>query len=195
MNTRQSQKADTRRRIVARAMRLCGDRGFAQMRTADVARAARLSHGAIFVHFPTREDLLLAVAERIGQEITLRLHQLATHGASLREVLKAHLAAIEEREDEYRRLVIDRPMLPQGFQVGWTCLQSAVSHHIAQAAQREMDAKVIRRMPMHLLFNTWLGLLHHYLAHQELFAPGRSVLAEHGKELLDHFLHLLQTRD
>ena len=195
MRARQARKTETRRRIVARAMRLCGARGFAQVRTADVARAARLSHGAIFVHFPTREALLLAVAEQIGQEITERLHELVEGGASLREVLEAHLACIREREDEYRRLIVDRPALPDAFRHTWTGLQSAVSFHIAQAAEREMAVGRIRRMPVHLLFNTWLGLLHHYLAQQDLFAPGRSVLAEHGRELLDHFLHLLQTRD
>jgi hypothetical protein len=46
-------------------------------------------------------------------------------------------------------------------------------------------------MPLHLLFNTWIGLIHHYLMNRELFAPGASVVERHGRELLDHFMYLI----
>jgi len=42
-----------------------------------------------------------------------------------------------------------------------------------------------------LLFNTWLGLIHHYLGNRDLFAPGHSVVERHGSMLLDHFVGLL----
>jgi len=193
MNARLAQKEQTRRRIVERAAGLCARTGFAALRTADVARAARLSHGAVFVHFPSREDLLVAVAAQIGTEIAERLHTLAAKGASLRAVLRAHLACLAEREDAYRWLVIEGPGLPEGFRSSWIGLQSAVSFHIAQAAGREMAAGRVRPMPIHLLFNTWVGLVHYYLANRDQFAPGRSVLAERGEELLDHYLSLLRS--
>jgi AcrR family transcriptional regulator len=194
MPTRAAQKARTRERIVDQATRLCAARGFLELRTADVARAARLSHGAIFVHFPTREDLLVAVAARIGTQITERLHALASEEAPLRAVLKAHLACLREREEEYRWLVIEGPTLPAGFKSAWVGLQSAVAFHIAEAAEREMAQGRIRAMPVHLLFNTWIGLLHHYLANREQFSPRRPLIAALGEELLDHFLSLLRTR-
>jgi hypothetical protein len=46
-------------------------------------------------------------------------------------------------------------------------------------------------MPMHLLFNTWIGLVHHYMVNRDLFAPEGSVIARRGKELLDHYMGLL----
>ena len=54
-----------------------------------------------------------------------------------------------------------------------------------------MNAGAIEPMAPHLLFNTWLGLLHHYVANRDLFAPGGSVLERRGNELLDHTMHLL----
>lgn len=37
----------------------------------------------------------------------------------------------------------------------------------------------------------WIGLVHHYLMNRDLFAPGESVIARRGRELLDHYMGLL----
>ena len=47
-------------------------------------------------------------------------------------------------------------------------------------------------MPYHLFFNTWVGLLHYYIANASSFAPGESVLKRYGHQLRDHFLMLVQ---
>jgi len=193
-NARARQKADTRRRILAQATRLCARRGFVRTRTIDVARAARVAHGSVFVHFPSREDLMAAVVAGMAGEITDALHRLATGGATLREVLAAHLQCLAEREDQIRWLLLEAPLLPAGFHTAWVGLQSAVSFHLAEAAEREMAAGRIRRMPLHLLFNTWIGLVHHYVINRDLFAPRGGVLRAHGPELLEHFLELVATQ-
>lgn len=187
------QKADTRRRILQKAKLLCARRGFARTRTLDVARAARVSHGSVFVHFPSREDLITAVVSEMALEITDALHALASEGASLREVLAAHLECLAEREDQVRWLLVDGPVLPEGFRLAWLGLQSAISFHVSQAAERDMAAGRVRRLPLHLVFNTWIGLVHHYVMNRELFAPGQSVLRAHGRMLLAHFLALVST--
>ena len=70
-------------------------------------------------------------------------------------------------------------------------VQSAISHHISEVAERDMAAGKIRRMPVHLLFNTWLVLIHYYLANRRLFAPAGSVLKKHGVQLHEHFVSLI----
>ncbi|MCE2982698.1 MAG: hypothetical protein LW832_03930 [Parachlamydia sp.] len=45
-----------------------------------------------------------------------------------------------------------------------------------------------RSYPLHFLLNSWLGLIHYYLMHRDLFAPGASVVARCGKDLLNQFL-------
>ena len=191
---RESQKAETRQRILAQATRLCARRGFARTRTIDVAKAAKVSHGSVFVHFSSREALIGAVVGEMAREITDVLHARAAAGGSLRDALQAHLEALEAREDEIRWLLLEGPMLPAGFHTAWVGLQSAVSVHLGEAAEREMAAGRVRRMPLHLLFNTWIGLVHHYLINRDLFSPKRSVIREHGPVLLEHFLDLISTK-
>lgn len=190
-NQRVLQKSHTRRRILDKAKVMCARRGFTHTRTIDVARAARVSHGSVFVHFPTREDLMTAVVSETAREITDELHALAASGASLRDALVAHLRCLAEREGQVRWLLLEAPLLPKGFHLAWVGLQSAIAFHLSRAAERDMAEGRVRRMPLHLLFNTWIGLVHHYLINRELYSPGRSVLEEHGSALLDHFMSLI----
>src|SRR5207245_2072639 len=109
--TRQEQKAATRDRLVNAAMALFARKGIVQTTTADIAKSIRMSHGVVFLHFPKRDDLVIAVI------------------------------------DEF-----ERP----------------------------------------LLFNTWIGLVHHYLVNRDLFATGDSVISEHGDALVQHLITLVK---
>ena len=128
---------------------------------------------------------------RLACEITDALHALSTAGASVRDVLTAHVECLVAREHQIRWLLLETPMLPKGFHSAWLSLQSAVSVHLSGPVEREMASGRIRQMPLHLLFNSWIGLIHHYVINRDLFAPGRSVLREHGPMLVDHFMNLL----
>ena len=127
-------------------------------------------------------------AEQIGGG----LHELAGAEATVRDVLAAHLAGLAEHEAIHARFVMEGPLLPPYARATLLGIQSAISAHLSQAAEHEMAAGEIRAMPLPLLFNTWLGLVHHYLTNRELFAPGQSVVERWGPTLLDHYVGLLR---
>ncbi|MSO64737.1 MAG: TetR/AcrR family transcriptional regulator [Alphaproteobacteria bacterium] len=188
---RPERKVATRQRLVDRTRYLCERQGFLRLRTADVARAARLSHGAVFVHFPTREALLREVAGDLGRAITDRLYEQVEGGAALPTVLQAHLAALAERETLYRHLLIEGPLLSDDFRLVWIGVQSAVAHHIGDAARAAMAAGTIRPMTLSLLIATWVGLVHHYCVNRDLLVAADPVLAARGGELVEHFMALV----
>jgi AcrR family transcriptional regulator len=188
---RQLQKEQTAARIVASARQLFAARGVMATPTADIASAAAISHGAVFVHFPTRDDLLIALVDQFGRDLAAEIKTEPGSEASLRTTLERHLTTLERHEDLYARLVMEGPLLPERVRVGLTMLQSAVSHELHRAADVEARAGRLRTIPHHLLFNTWIGLVHHYLINRDLFAPGRSVIRAHRRELVDHFHKLI----
>ncbi len=188
---RTAQKERTRTAIIAAALHMFAQDGFYEARTSDIAESANVSHGTVFLHFPTRDDLLAATIEEFGMKIALRLHESLEKGNGMRHVLAAHVDGLMEYETFYARLVTQGTILPLIAQNVLVMIQSAVSFHLSQVAEREMTAGMIRRMPLHLLFNTWLGLIHYYLANRQMFAPGASVLKRYGHELLNHFLALI----
>ena len=191
---RYKQKQHTRKVIIETAIDQLAQAGLTIARTADIAKAAGVSHGTIFAHFPTRETLLIAVIDEFGQRVSQRLHELA-NGDNVRNILQAHLQGLMEFEPFYTRLVIERRLLPESAQNTWILIQSSISYHLSQVAEREIRAGTLHPLPVHLLFNTWIGLIHYYLTNSDLFAPNESVLRRYGHELLEHYLSLITAND
>lgn len=189
---RQQQKAATRERVVEGALALFAQQGIVQTKTADIAKAIGMSHGVIFLHFPKRDELVIAVIDEFGRRLAAELRRAMEGGVGLRAVLEAHLRVLEEFEPFYARLVTEAALLPPKVRSTLLMLQAAVSHRMQVAAEQEQRAGRMRDMPRHLLFNTWIGLVHHYLANRDVFATGPSVMAEKKDELVRHFLSLVQ---
>jgi hypothetical protein len=86
---------------------------------------------------------------------------------------------------------VEAPLLPAEARLCLVAIQSAISHHLSPAVEAETKNGSIKPMPLALLFNGWLGLVHYYLSNSELFAPGDSVIERRGRELLEHFMSLI----
>jgi AcrR family transcriptional regulator len=190
---RSRQKAATRRKIMQAARALYAEQGILATRSAEVSAAAGVAHGTLFLHFPSQEELLVAVIEDFGDGLCRRLHELSARGDGLEALLRAHLEGLREDEDFYARLATEASLLPEAARTSLVMIQSTVSYHIAKAAEAGMDAGSVRRQPVHLLFNTWVGLVHYYLANRGLFAPEGGVLERYGDELVRHYFRLVST--
>ena len=190
--TRQEQKAATRDRLVNAAMALFARKGIVQTTTADIARSIRMSHGVVFLHFPKRDDLVIAVIDEFGRRLAVEFRQALEQDLGLRAVLQAHLRVLAEFEPFYARLVIEAPLLPPKVRSTLLMLHAAVSQRLFLALERERKAGRARRLERPLLFNTWIGLVHHYLVNRDVFATGNSVIAEQGNVLVQHFMTMVK---
>src|SRR5262245_7073872 len=70
--TNAERSASTRGRLIEAAVDTLVRGGYAATTTIAVADVAKVSRGAMLHHFPTRTDLLAAVAEHLIKEQTLR---------------------------------------------------------------------------------------------------------------------------
>lgn len=188
---RAEMRARTRQHLIDTTLRLVEAQGVATLRTLTVAQLAGTSHGTVFVHFATREDLLAAAVETFVEGVVERLRTGDGGDLSLERTLERHLAAIAAEEDLYVSLVKEAPLLGAAAQAHWTRLQASVSLVMTPAFDAEIARGRIRDLPIHLLVNTWLALVHHYLINRDLFSPGESVVASKGPLLRQHMMSLL----
>jgi TetR/AcrR family transcriptional regulator, acrEF/envCD operon repressor len=188
---RQKQKNLTRNHLIEIAIKQFGQNGITTTRTSDIAKAANVSHGTIFAHFSTQEELLIAVIEEFGSRITKRLHELVDTNSSLFEILEAHIEGLIEFEPFYTRLIIERRLLPESVRNTYIMIQSTISFHISIAAEKEIEQGTIRKVAIHLIYNTWIGLIHYYITNGDLFSPNGSVLKQYRHELLQHYINLI----
>ncbi|MDR2698484.1 MAG: TetR/AcrR family transcriptional regulator [Candidatus Methanoplasma sp.] len=187
---RQLQKEATRERILRTAAAVYSERGFATP-TNVITQEAGISHGSLFVHFSTREDLQISVLERFAQEVCDELHDLSVNNGSVEEMLRAHIGVLKNYELFYRNLVSETALLPRETRTLLVSVQSAMSHHFGTAVEQGQRNGTVKDLPLHMLFNIWIGLLHYYLQNGDLFAPGSSVLEQCGDELANSFSKLI----
>lgn len=191
--------------IVAAARRLFGEVGFTVPSTAEIAKAAGVSHGTLFLHFPRREDLQREVISRLGERIARGVHGAAARGSGMKTVLRSHLQAIAEDEELYARLLGDAHVLGPAARATLIGIQSAVAHHFFEGLSDTLTPEggsAVSESPhsaapagrQALLFNTWLGLVHHYLVNRDLFAPRSSVIERWGEVLITHYTSLIEAQ-
>ena len=66
---RELKKQRTRQQIADTAWRLFAERGFDEVRVAEIARQAEVSEATVFNYFPTKEDLVFHRMEAFEQEL------------------------------------------------------------------------------------------------------------------------------
>jgi TetR/AcrR family transcriptional regulator, acrEF/envCD operon repressor len=189
---RTAQKEKTRRILIETSLNVFSSQGISATNTAELAKQAKVSHGTIFLHFPTREDLLFSVMNEFGNRLATKFDEVTKKSKGVAGVLKAHLKTISEYEGFYTHLIEDLPHLPANVKSRFFILQSSISYRINIEAQKEIKAGKIKNIERHILFNTWIALLHYYMTNKEIFSPSQSVISSKGNDLLKHFLNLIK---
>ncbi|GAA2264130.1 hypothetical protein GCM10009853_016830 [Glycomyces scopariae] len=90
---RERKKQQTRDTLIATAARLFQERGYEATGVADIAEAADVSKRTFFLHFPTKEDVLLSDG-RARLDLAIRVIEERAPGTPLRDALAASLAAM-----------------------------------------------------------------------------------------------------
>jgi AcrR family transcriptional regulator len=188
---RQIQKAATRENIARTAMRVYSQQGFF-VSTTEIAKEAGIAHGSIFVHFSTRSELQLYTLNRIAEELGEKLHNLSLAGEELSKLLQAHIDILKEYESFYTHLISELPSLPSEAQQTLISIHSITSQHFSEVIEKAAQKGEIKNIPPHMLFNTWIALLHYYLHNKNLFAPNGSVLARYQDILVSTYLALIR---
>jgi AcrR family transcriptional regulator len=199
---RTRQRETTRRHLIETGLRVAASSGFSRTSTASIAKASGLAHGTVFVHFPTRDALVIELVAEVGRAISQQLASLdhndvesassEKHWATLPEVLSAHLAALAQHEVLYSRLLCEAAVLPLSARAHIFALQSGIACRLRAAYSRALAQGSVRALDSITLSNMWIGLTNHYLLNRELFAPDASVIEKFGATLQAQLLALIQ---
>jgi AcrR family transcriptional regulator len=151
--------AETREALISAARGLFGDRGFTAVGTEEIVRTARLTRGALYHHFASKEDLFRAVYEAVERDLVEQIAATALKASDPVAVLRAGAEAfLDACEDpEVRRIaLIDAPSVlgweqwrEIGLQYGLGLVQSTLD--VA------MEAGMIERQPVRPLAHLLLG--------------------------------------
>lgn len=185
---REKKKRQTRTKLISSASRIFAKEGF-QVPTVQIAQAAGVAHGSLFLHFPTREDLIDAVIDTFFRKMNTQIHQAVAKSGTIEDFLRHHLALLQKKETLYTQIISNLMILPKSTQEKLFAHQSTLSAHLLFLLEQE---KQLSAVPPHLLFNTWLGIIHYYLQNKAMFAPNTSVIERYQEEWMNGYLHLIR---
>ena len=101
--TRERKSGDKRERILAAAVRVFAKSGFFDARVSDVAQAAGVADGTIYLYFTSKEQLLVSLFEdRVDKLLAFMQTDLSNLGSAkekLRRVIELQLGLLEGERD------------------------------------------------------------------------------------------------
>jgi len=170
----------TRRRLVTAARALFGARGFAEVGTEEIVRAAGVTRGALYHQFRDKADLFAAVAEEVEAEIAERIAGAAGAEAAadpvgaLRSGARLFLDACGAPEVE-RIILLDAPAV-----LGWQAWRDLAGRYglglVQFGLQSAIEAGAIGPQPVAPLAHVLIGALNEsalYVARAEDPAAAR----------------------
>lgn len=108
---RQDRKAEKRHAILHGAVRVFADKGFFNATVAEIARAAGVADGTIYLYFKSKDELLLSVFDEKMQLLCDAAREAtrdcATAAEALRLVVELHLRAVEENPSVAAVLIVE----------------------------------------------------------------------------------------
>jgi AcrR family transcriptional regulator len=163
-STQQERSEATRGALVATARRLFAERGYADVGTEEIVRAAGVTRGALYHHFDSKRELLAVVHEQIERELTERIATEAFAGddrpdpiAALHRGAELFLDACLEPEVQ-RIVLLDAPAV-----LGWERWREVASRYglglIEGTLQAAADAGSISPQPVRPLAHVLMGAL------------------------------------
>jgi AcrR family transcriptional regulator len=186
----------TRRRLVTAARALFGARGFAEVGTEEIVRAAGVTRGALYHQFRDKADLFAAVAEEVEAEIAERIAGAAGAEAAadpvgaLRSGARLFLDACAAPEVE-RIILLDAPAV-----LGWQAWRDLADRYglglVHFGLQSAIEAGAIVPQPVAPLAHVLIGALNEsalYVARAEDPAAARDQCVA----IIDRILHGLMT--
>jgi AcrR family transcriptional regulator len=166
MNVRRTQAERTeatREALIAAARGLFTERGYENVGTAEVVRAAGVTRGALYHHFGDKASLLEAVYGRIEAESTERVARVVL-GSELESPLEAMKAGIEAflaecAKPELRQIALHDAPAVLGWE-RWREIGAANGLGLIEASlAAAIEAGEIRRLPVKPTAHLLMGAL------------------------------------
>jgi AcrR family transcriptional regulator len=140
---RQEHTEHTRRALIAAATLLFAERGYADTSIDEVATGARVTRGALYHHFASKQEIFGAVCDTVDAVVLDRVREAAARAGTGQERVQRVLDAYFEasRDPTYRSIVLSEAYLAQSREDGqrytpaMSALVGALVRDLAEAGE------------------------------------------------------------
>ncbi len=158
------ERPETRERILSAAVEVFAEKGFRHSAVDDIVARSATSKGSFYHFFPSKEGIFLALLERLGALLLVRVERdvQRSSGALARvdAALSAIFAILAEHRSLARILVLEAPGLGHGFDGRLFELHRRFAAFISARLGEAARDGSIPPLDAELTAYAWLGAIH-----------------------------------
>ncbi|HWP59848.1 MAG TPA: TetR/AcrR family transcriptional regulator [Candidatus Acidoferrales bacterium] len=158
----------TRQRIVEAALEVFAKKGYHGATMDEIASVSRVSKGGLYFHFPSKQDLFLALADVAANLLITKMTEaMQASGLRRREKMRLAIASVFDLLERHRTMarVVFLKMASLGPPFDRKLME--IHRRIARLIQKELEeAQKESRIPVgdsELVSLMWVGALHEVL--------------------------------
>lgn len=158
-----SSEKDTRNRILEAALERFANQGYHQTKVADIVESSRTSKGAVYFHFPSKEDIFLGLVDEFARLLEDRVQTVFAEGDSGIQRVHATLDLVMETFTRYRRLskifLVQAAGLGQNFEIKRLEIHRRFIALIREQLQEALREGSIQDVDPEITAYVWMGAI------------------------------------
>jgi TetR/AcrR family transcriptional regulator, fatty acid metabolism regulator protein len=168
MQTQEKQTEHTRQRIVNAALEVFAKKGYHEATMDEIASVSQISKGGLYFHFPSKQDLFLALADAAANMLVGKMEQaMQTNGARRRQKMRLAIETafqLLERHRPMARLVfLKMGSLGPPFDAKLMEIHKKLARLIQVQLDQAQAENSIAPADTELVAFMWVGALHEVL--------------------------------
>jgi AcrR family transcriptional regulator len=193
MNKRAQSKEKTRSRLLKAAKEEFLQNGFLKSKTEDIAKRAGVAHGTLFLHFESKDNLILEIYDSELKKVTNELYQQLDQVSSVATLLDIYLDWLEENETFYAIIAKELPYYPGKLRRKIMPRDAAIRSYFYAVLERGIEMGCIKQMDITMAITFLFGTVNFLLSLKPAFTNQGSVIQAKKEEIKRTFLTFITT--
>ncbi len=177
LNRREESKLETRKKILESTTDLLLENGFVKVSTKDIAKVSDVSQGSIFLHFDSKENLLISILESNINHLENDLDERCKATSSMDEFVRLLLDVLVQHENMLARAYNDYPYLTDSLRKQIDDLETKMKNYFFDIYKqnRSTTPNIIDSF---ILIDAFLSQIKNYLLEKNVFSITNSILRQ-----------------
>lgn len=176
MNKRQTQKQFTREKIIIAAKQIFIKKGIINTATSQIAEAAGIAHGTLFLHFPNKDSLVIELLDVELSKFSNNIKQLIIETTDIVTILDQYLNLIQTEEGFFSSLARELPNYKDELRRKILFRESLIREHFHQVIEKGIKQKIYAQVDISSALTFLFGTINYYLSMKTSFVQEGSVI-------------------
>ncbi len=191
MNKRQLQKQKTRLHLLKIAKSEFVKKGFLNTTTSEIADAAGIAHGTLFLHFKNKDALIVEILDKELEEINQAIQQMIAEAVDLEQLLLQYLNLLQKEEELFAVLARELPFYNEELRRKILFRDSIIRSHFHRAIELGIKEKKYRDVDVTSAVMFLFGTINYYLSLKSIFIKEGSVIEKFKPSIIKTLKDLL----